>query len=200
MFAQVITADVTDREGLGRQVQRWRDEVQSGATGYLGTTGGITDDGKLVVMVRFASEEDGRHNNDRPDQSAWWAETDKCLTGVEFANATEVILPGGGGTDDAGFVQVMRGRITDAAGYDAMLDQMDEFAESMREFRPDVLGLVTVRVGDDGYFDFVYFSSEAEARAGESKELPPDIEAQMEQSMGAVVIDEFLDLKDPWLF
>lgn len=200
MFAQVITAQVTDEEGLRRQVQRWHDEIRPGASGYLGTTGGITDDGKLVVMIRFATEDDGRRNGDRPEQGAWWAETEKCLAGVAFANAADVITGGDGGSDDAGFVQVMRGRITDAAAYDKVLAQMDDFAETMKEFRPDVLGMVTVRIDDGTYFDFAYFSSEAEARAGESKEMPADVQAQMEQAMAASTLDEYLDLKDPWLF
>lgn len=30
--------------------------------------------------------------------------------------------------------------------------------------------------------------------------MPADVQAQMEQAMAASTLDEYLDLKDPWLF
>ena len=42
------------------------------AAGWLGTTAGITDDGRLVVLARFESEEVARANSDRPEQGRWW--------------------------------------------------------------------------------------------------------------------------------
>ena len=46
----------------------------------------------------------------------------------------------------------------------------------------------------------LYFTSEAEAREGERKEAPPELQQQMEE-MGKLEVGEptFLDLTTPWL-
>jgi hypothetical protein len=47
----------------------------------------------------------------------------------------------------------------------------------------------------------IYFTSEAEARKGERKEMPPELQAQMDEMQKLSVGEpEFLDLKDPWLY
>ena len=44
----------------------------------------------------------------------------------------------------------------------------------------------------------MYFTSEAEAREGERRELPPELQAQMEEMSKLTVGDtEFFDLKQP---
>ena len=47
----------------------------------------------------------------------------------------------------------------------------------------------------------IYFTSEKEAREGERKEPPPELQAQMEE-MAALSVGEpeFFDLKQPWLY
>jgi len=47
----------------------------------------------------------------------------------------------------------------------------------------------------------IYFTSEKEAREGERKEPPPELQAQMEE-MAALSVGEleFFDLKHPWLY
>ncbi len=44
-------------------------------------------------------------------------------------------------------------------------------------------------------------STEAAAREGERKELPPEVQAQMDE-MAALSVGEpeFFDLKEPWLY
>src|SRR5579871_2168816 len=51
VFAQVITGTVKDREAFTRQSEKWRDEVRPGAVGYLGSTGGIADDGSFIIVA-----------------------------------------------------------------------------------------------------------------------------------------------------
>jgi hypothetical protein len=46
----------------------------------------------------------------------------------------------------------------------------------------------------------VYFTSEAEARAGETKEPPADLAAQMGEFQDLMANIEFRDLRDPWLY
>ena len=199
MFIQVINAKVVDAEGLKRQIDRWESDVRPGADGFLGSTSGITDDGQLVVFARFESEEAARRNSDRPEQGEWWAETEKMLDNVEFKDSVEVVTMGQGGSDDAGFVQVMRGRVIDKAKMDELRGRMSEMDEAMRSHRPDVIGDVVAVHADGSYTDAVYFTSESEARAGEAKEMSAEMQAMFEEFMGAFEIDDYLDLKEPRL-
>ncbi len=199
MFIQVITARVVDAEALSRQIERWETEVRPGAEGFLGATSGVTDDGRLIVLARFESEEAAQRNSDRPEQGQWWAETEKALEDASFQNGTDVVTMGAGGSDDAGFVQVMRGRVLDAEKMAQLRARTSEFEEKMAAFRPDVIGDVTVYHEDGTYTDAVYFTSEAEARANEGKEMPADVQAMFEEWSAAATIDEYLDLKQPRL-
>ncbi len=65
--------------------------------------------------------------------------------------------------------------------------------------RPDVLGDVMVVTGDGSYIEAVYFSSEAEARRAEAVALPEDMATLMADFDAAVAIEEYLDLRNPWL-
>ncbi|MDQ3980036.1 MAG: hypothetical protein M3314_10860 [Actinomycetota bacterium] len=199
MFVQVITAKVVDREGLSRQLDRWERELRPGAEGFLGSTSGVTDEGRFLALARFESEEAAQRNSDRPEQSAWWAETEETLEDVNFQNGVKVVTMGGGGSNDAGFVQVMRGRVLDAAKMDELWSRMGEFEEAMASHRPDVIGDVTVVHADGSYTDAVYFTSEAEARRNEGKEPPPQMRTMFEEWMTAATVDEYLDLREPRL-
>ena len=57
MFAQVVKGTVADRALLDRQIEAWRRDVKPGSIGFLGSTGGITDDGRLIFISRFDSAE-----------------------------------------------------------------------------------------------------------------------------------------------
>jgi hypothetical protein len=200
MFMQVITGTVTDADGFRAQDERWEKDIRPGATGYLGSTTGIADDGRFVAAVRFDSPDDARRNSERPEQGAWWSDMQKCVTDVVFHDCSKVILYFGGGSDDAKFVQVMQGRVLDAAALDALEAGIKQSESEFRGFRPDVLGQTTA-YHDDGntYTDIVYFTSEAEARANEQNQPPPKIEQLMGQLMSAVSVDEYIDLKNPVL-
>jgi hypothetical protein len=78
---------------------------------------------------------------------------------------------------------------------------MSQNSEEWAAFRPDIIG--SVAVGHDGgaYTMAMYFTSEAEAREGERKELPSELQAQMdEMATLSVGVPEFFDLKQPWLY
>ena len=55
MFVQVIEGKVSDSSGLRRQLDRWQAELRPGAAGFLGSTGGVTDDGVGFAIARFES-------------------------------------------------------------------------------------------------------------------------------------------------
>lgn len=195
MFVQVIQGKASDAEGLRRQMKRWSDELRPGAKGFLGSTGGVSDKGEAILLARFESAEAAEANSQRREQGEWWSETEKYFDGdVTFAAATEVDTFLGGGSDDAGFVQIMKGTAADRTRLQAMDDL---FAKHAPDFRPDVLGGTRAWIDATSYVEAAYFTSEVEARAGESNE-PPAALAEHMAEFGSLMTDvEYVDLRDP---
>jgi hypothetical protein len=196
MFVQVIQGRTSDADALRAAMDRWMEELAPGAVGWLGSTGGVTDDGRVVLVARFESEEDARRNSDRPEQGAWWAETERLFDGgATFLDSTDVVVDLQGDPDRAGFVQVIRGRTSDPERAKQLMTQDPEMWAT---FRPDVLG--SLAIGHDGGENttVLWFTSEAEARENERKEAPLELRATMEEmekiSLGE---PEFLDLRTP---
>src|SRR5947207_900721 len=138
MFVQVIQGKLKDADLLSRQLDRWRKEIKPGAKGYLGSTSGATADGQSIAVIRFESEAAARANSDRPEQGAWWNETEKAFDGAPtFRETSDVDLLFGGGSNDAKFVQVMQGKAKDPAAFRAWGKQHED---RLKEIRPDLLG------------------------------------------------------------
>ena len=128
----------------------------------------------------------------------WWADTQSAFEGdVAFHDCSEVQEFGRGGSDDAGFVQVIQGRYTDP---EKGLELVRRSEEPLREFRPDVIGGLLCLHGDDGFTQAVYFTSETEARAAEQQPPPPDVQAMLEDEAGIMSDLVYFDLTDPWLY
>lgn len=194
MFIQVIHGTAKDKELLQRQHDRWLQELKPGATGYLGSTQGITPDGRAIILARFESEEAAQANSDRQEQGEWWSETEKAYEGeVVFKNSTEVDTLFGGGSNDAGFVQVMQGRAKDQQQMRAAMSEMEA---QLRERRPDLKGIVVAWHGNNEFTQAVYFSSEKEAR--EQEQATQD---ERDQDFGSLLDGEltFFDLPEPQL-
>ena len=112
---------------------------------------------------------------------------------VEFHDCRDVSLMLGGGSDDAGFVQIVRGRVDDPARMRAMFERD---GEQLRSIRPEIMG-ATLAIEDDGTFtETVAFTDEATARENESKEPPAEL-ADWEERATAHDI-EYLDLHHPF--
>jgi hypothetical protein len=198
MFVQVIQGHVSDAAQVRAELDRWVQEVAPGAVGWLGSTSGVTDDGRLIALARFESGEVARQNSDRPEQTAWWEQTVALFTGEPvFHNSTSVEVATAGDPSQAGFVQVMQGRSSDPG---RARELMANDRTDWREFRPDILGTVSVGHAGGAWTMAIYFTSEESARAGEQKEPPPQMQEMMKE-MGALTIGEpvFFDLRDPWL-
>jgi hypothetical protein len=199
MFAQVIQGRTTDADGVRAALDRWVQELAPGAVGWLGSTVGTTDDGTFIAIARFESAEAARRNSRRPEQDRWWQETSRLFDGdVDVRDSEDVTVELQGDPERAGFVQVMQGRVTD-------LDRAKEFmaqipADVMAGFRPDVLGSVMIGHPDGAWTQVLYFTSEAEARDGERKEPPRELQVAMED-MGKLSVGDttFLDLRQPLL-
>jgi hypothetical protein len=197
MFMQVITGTVADPEGLRRQSDRWSSELRGGAAGWLGSTEGVTDDGRFVACVRFESAEAARANSERPEQGAWWADVEKTLAGTaSFHDCSTVDVYLGGGADTAGFVQVLQGGPVDR---DRLREIELGFEGIAREYRPDILGWVMAWHPDDRFTEVVYFTSEAAAREGETKEPPEERKHLLDEWRQVTGELAFFDLREPWL-
>jgi hypothetical protein len=196
MFVQVIQGKTSNPDALNAAVDRWMQDLAPGATGWLGSTAGVTEDGRFITAVRFESEEAARRNGERPEQGRWWAETEKLFDGVAtFSDSSDVTVELHGDPNQAGFVQIMRGRSTDP---DRAKHLMDQDADKWTALRPDMIG--NVMIGQDGgaYTMIMYFTSEADAREGERKEVPLELQANMEEMNKLTVGEtEFFDLKQP---
>ena len=196
MFIQVIQGRCNDADRLRKQLDVWERDLAPGADGFLGSTGGLTDDGTFVAVVRFDSREQADAQSSRPEQDAWWQETSTCYDGeVDFRNYDDAFTMLDGGSDDAGFVQVMQGRVDDAAGFRSF---MQAPMDGLREMRPEIIG-GTVAVADDGQFtQTIYFTSQEAAREGEKQEMPEEVQRDMEAGMGQMHDLTYFDLPDPW--
>ncbi len=195
MFIQVIQGSTSDAEALRAQDDRWTEEVAPGAVGFLGSTSGVTDDGRTIAVVRFESEDAARRNSERPEQDAWWQQTAQLIPDATFTETSEVVLMGSGGSDDAGFVQVIQGRVSDVK---RMREIGEQFETAGAMARPDVLGGIVALHDDGSYTNVVYFTSEAAAREGEAKDPPPELKALMEEERDLHVGEmTFFDLRDP---
>src|SRR5262245_5698623 len=80
MFVQVVQGRVADAEGIHSAIDRWERELADGADGWLGSTEGVTDDGRFIAVVRFESEQAAMRNSKRPEQDRWWRETAQLFT------------------------------------------------------------------------------------------------------------------------
>ena len=197
MFIQVIQGRVSDPKEARAAFERWVSDLAPDAIGWVGSTAGVTADGTLVALARFESEEAARRNSDRPEQGRWWGETARLFVDEPtFRNSVEVVSMPRGGSDDAGFVQVMQGNTSDPR----RLRELSERAGAvLGDLRPDIVG-GTVAVHADGSFtQAVYFTSEAAAREGERAEPPPEFKPLLDEQLSLVSDVVFFDLTDPWL-
>ena len=193
MFIQIIQGRCTRQEELHQMLDRWRAELGAGAEGWLGGTYGFTDDDQFVAVVRFESKELAMANSERPEQSAWADQMMALFDGpVEFHDCDDVTLLFDGGSDDAGFVQVIRGKVDQP---DRLRAMMTSDPTEMKRMRPDIIG-ATLAIEPDGTFtDTIAFTDEASARRGEAMEPPADVRAELEYAMQGAT---FYDLHQPW--
>ena len=194
MFVQVIKGKTKDEAGLRKQTEKWVSDLKPGATGFLGSTGGIGTDGTFITIARFESEEAAKKNSDRPEQGEWWKETEQYLDNPTFVDSTEIDEILDGGSNDAGFIQVMQGTISDKEKARELGRQLEP---ELKKNRPDILGGVVVwHPGSDEFTQVMYFKSEAEAReheAASDNDGPPD---EWTSLFGEIT---YIDLTEPEL-
>src|SRR3954454_19263827 len=190
MYVQVIQGRTTDAEGFERQMRSWETELRSGAKGFLGGTAGVTAGGDVLIVGRFESAEAAEANGGRPGQTAWWDGVEKDFSEPPtFHNGTETDVYRDGGSDKSTFVQVIQGRADRKK-----VQVLDQKAEKLLpQVRPDLLGSLRAWDGDL-YTELAYFTSEADARANESKPIPAEAGftmADFQETMGSASFYDF---------
>jgi hypothetical protein len=192
VFIQIIQGRCTRQDELRAMAEDWRAELSGGAVGWLGGTYGFTDDDEFIGIVRFESRDAAMANSARPEQGAWAEKMMALMDGpVEFHDCDDVMLLMDGGSDDAGFVQVIRGRVEDPSRIKAMLAD----TSMLHEMRPDIIGGTLALEPDGTFTETIAFTDEDSARKGEQVEPPPEVRAELESMMAGA---RFYDLHHPW--
>ena len=192
MFIQMIQGPCTRQDDAHAMLDEWRSDLSQGASGWLGGTYGFTDDGQLLAVVRFESREAAMANSERPEQGEWAERFTALMDGpLEFHDCDDVTLMMDGGSDRAGFVQIIRGRVDDPTRLKAMMAD----TTMLHEMRPDIIG-GTLAIEPDGTFiETIAFTDEAAARQGEQVEAPPEVRSTLDEVMRDAT---FYDLHHPW--
>lgn len=198
MFVQIIQGRASEPDELREAFDRWQRDLAPDARGWLGTTAGLTPEGEFMALVRFESADAAQRNSQRPEQHQWWTETSKLFAGdVRFTDCTNVVTFLGGGSDEAGFVQVLQGEVRDVA----RSRELGRELERLKEFRPELIGAVDAVHPDGRHFtQSCYFTSEAEAREGERKEPPPELAHFVAEIPQIYQNVRYYNLTDPWLY
>jgi hypothetical protein len=189
VFIQVIKAKTSRQDEARALLQEWND-VPNVDGGPLGGTFGFTDDGTFIGVVRFESRDTARANSDQPETDAMAQRMTELMDGPpEYYDCDDVTVWLDGGSDDAGFVQVIIGKTDDA---DRLKEVMGDDSNDVQQERPDIIG-GTFALTDDGTFiNTIAFTDEASAREGEKNSSPPE-------EMQSVMRDlQYFDLRDPW--
>ena len=195
MFIQIIQGRCSKPDELRALAEQWSRDMAPGATGWLGGTYGVTDDGEFLGVVRFESREAAMSNSARPEQGEWARRMQALMDGpVEYHDCDDVTLMMDGGSDDAGFVQVIRGRIDDPTELKTMMTDTDE----LHRLRPDIIG-GTLAIEEDGTFtETIAFTDEASAREAERRDYP-EMPAEMRDTLEKVMATAtYYDLHKPW--
>ena len=192
MFIQIIQGKCTRQDELRAMAERWKADIGPGAKGWLGGTYGYTDDDMFVGVVRFETREAAMANSQRPEQSAWAEEMMSLMDGpVEFHDCDDVTLMMDGGSNDAGFVQVIRGKVDDPTRLKALMAD----TETLHRMRPEILGATLAIEADGTFTETVAFTDEASARSGEKMEPPAEVQEVLASAMTNA---SFYDLHHPW--
>ncbi len=125
----------------------------------------------------------------------WWAGAHELFEhGCDIHESEDVSMMLDGGSDDAGFVQVMCGTVNDADRFRHLMTDT-EMTSMLHQARPEIIGATLAMEPDGSFTETIAFTDESAARQGEQTEMPADVGAELAAAMGEV---EYLDLHRPW--
>lgn len=196
MSVQIIDGKVTNPTALRARWDTWVSECAPGAVGLERGVGGVTPDGRGVLMAWFASPREAERNAGRPEQDAWWRGTEKVFDGpARFTESGDVTTTHGAPTPEARFVQLMRAKVTSRAE----LERIEEEAGDLfAQWRPDLLGAQRAWLPGGEVVAIDFFTSLEEARVGEQSAPPPGLGELFGQWQAQLADVQWFDLPDPW--
>jgi len=115
---------------------------------------------------------------------------------VRFHDTDDVQLITHGDLDNAHFVQVMEGHVLDKSRHHELELEADPLLAKMR---PELLGAVKAYFTDNEFAEIAYFTSEADARRNEGREMPPEMAAKFAEWEKVMKVERYIDITDPWL-
>jgi hypothetical protein len=198
MFIRVIQGRATNPPGIRRDLGRWRRLLAADADGWLGSTTGITEDGWNITVVRFASEEQARRNRNRPEQREWWRDASQHLARVVSHDAPTVHTYRDGGSDQAGFVQILQGHTDDM---ERLVNLERDQEEVLAREAPHILGMTLAEHADrpGDFTQTVYFTSEQDAHRADQERSAKEDEPALDEQRSLMTNLRSFDLRDPQL-
>lgn len=194
MFIQMVQGRCSRQDEMRGLVDDWCGQMAD-RPGWLGGTYGFTDDDRFVGVVRFESNDSCRELAISPEAAMWWAGAEALFDGrCEVHESEDVSMMLGGGSDDAGFVQVMRGHVGDADKFRHFMTDA-EMTSMLHDARPEIIGATLAMERDGSFVETIAFTDEASARKGEQQDMPADVASELQSVMADV---EYLDLHHPW--
>ena len=187
-FLVLARGAVADPDALRRGWEEWQERAVAGGSGWLGATAGIAPSGQWVAALRYSSEEAARAARD--DVGSFLS----GATAVELTGDVQVV--DGNGSPAAGrFVQVMRARVPERRRLE---DVEAAIGDRFAALRPDFLTGLRAWTAPDRLTVVDWFTSEAEARAGEAAGIPVDLGSLFGEWMSLLHDVEWNDLVEPW--
>ena len=187
-FVVLAQGAAADPDALRRSWEDWQERARASAGGWLGSTAGIAPAGHWLAALRYSSEEEARAARD--DVGSFLP----GVTAVELTGDVQVVE--GNGSPAAGrFVQVMRAHVPDRRRLE---DVEAAIGDRFAALRPDFLTGIRAWTGADRLTVVDWFTSEAEARAGEAAGIPADLGSLFGEWMSLLHDVEWNDLVEPW--
>ncbi|MFP5297817.1 MAG: hypothetical protein ACLGHL_02375 [Actinomycetota bacterium] len=164
--------------------------------GWRSAVAGIARTDEFLAALEFTDPPSAAAALSDLTVSGWFKEVEGCLKDPETRDSFEGETLIAGTREDAGFIQVIRGRTTDRERWTAINEAMQEV---MRTHRPEVLAASIAWFDDDHFSETVFFTSEQEAREGESREFPGGMAGLFGELMNLVEDLTYVDVRDPWI-
>lgn len=192
MYIQMAQGKCDRQDEMRQLIDDWSTEM-AGREGWLGGTYGFTDDGRFVGVVRYESAAACERLFADEVSKKGWATAQGLCQNLEMHESGDVTMVLEGGSDSAGFVQVMRGHIGDPERFRHLAS--DEMMTMLHQARPEVIGGTLAVEPDGSFIETISFTDEGSARKGESANMPEEVRADLEAAYADV---EFIDLHTPW--
>src|SRR6266542_1638700 len=127
----------------------------------------------------------------------WWSRVSQHLSDVTFHDSARVHTFNEGGSDEAGFVQVIQGHSDEMERLATLARAREELLTAQA---PHILGMTVAEHADrpGDFTQAVYFTSEEDARRWE-QQRPAESDPGLAEVFSLMTDLRYFDLRDPWL-